>query len=82
MNKDHVGRHKYLRILDQIDIHRTWSSLIRSAGNEIIQEMNRTAGNKKWAASTPEQEGKRCLYAPDVTIEVIVILYIENYSLE
>ena len=82
MNINHVKQHKYLRILDQIDIHRAWSSPIRSAGNEIIQEINRTAGNKKWAASTPEKEGKRCLYAPDVTIEVIVILYTENYSLE
>ena len=77
-NAAHQNKHAYLRKLDSLDVFRTWSSPIRFFGNEIMRKVNASIDSDTWGTDDPMQENKRCIYAPDITIEVIIILTIEE----
>jgi RHS repeat-associated protein len=70
----HTRTHRYLAMLDGIDYVRTWSQPIRNIGNEIMRRLNDEARKRNAIAVSriEDDDGGRCLYMPDISIEQTV----------
>lgn len=69
-NISHWRVHQYLKMLDSLDIARTYTSPIRTAISMINQKVNTSGSGKKAASRIEDDQIGNCLYAPDITIEV------------